>query len=77
MCFFLYTVNRLFKKEKGPITDDSYDGRNIPTEYLSKADVVEAQLDYRFTQNHSFISKVGIRIRIFISEIMILTIIIL
>lgn len=77
MCFFLYTANRLFKKEKDAFYDDSYDGRNTRKLYHSKAEVAEAKLDHKFTQNLPSISKMGIRIRIFLSEIMILMILIL
>jgi len=76
----LFTINRLFKKKKKDeplIKGACFDGKSLEKTYDSYAEKFEARNDYNLQRKFPFLAKVGIRVRMIISEIGIMAILIL
>ena len=82
--FGLFAVNRLFKKGRlgkdgkkiDTIDGDSYDGKNTVKVFESYAEMFEERNDYYLSRKFPYLSRVGIRLRMIVSEISIMTLII-
>jgi hypothetical protein len=82
--FGLFTVNRLFKKGKmdnkgkmlEKIEGECYDGKNTVKLFESHAEKYEERNDYHLSRKFPYLSRVGIRLRMIVSEVGIMTLII-
>ncbi len=76
--FGLFTVNRLFKPKKNEetIIGLCYEGTYENIEYGSHGEKYEAKNDYYLSQRFQFLTRVGIRVRMIVSEVGIMGLII-
>jgi hypothetical protein len=82
--FGLFTVNRLFKKGKmdnkgkmlEKIEGECYDGKDTVKLFESNAEKYEERNDYHLSRKFPYLSRVGIRFRMIVSEVGIMTLII-
>ena len=82
--FGLFTVNRLFKKGKmdkngkmlEKIEGECYDGKDTVKLFESQAEKYEERNDYHLSRKFPYLSRVGIRLRMIVSEVGIMTLII-
>jgi hypothetical protein len=63
-------------EKKDGIEGDSYDGKGSKKNFDSYAEMYEAKNDFFLTRRFPYLSRVGIRLRMIISEIGIMTLII-